>query len=312
VARSLSFCSPCATLKCVGHLHLDKVIARRAMRIKLDSRCWLIATSTLLVLAVASSFCWAGPLLVMPLGDSNTVGTALAPGSYRTRLWQDFGSDPTRVKFLGSQESGPPELGNKLHEGHSGYTIDAAPVGFGGIIPNINGYLGGARTNPDVILLLIGTNDINLNYEVDQAPARLDTLISLISDLSSGLKPNADLIVANIPPIDDAHNEFKTGNDNSANLRAMAFNATIPGIVAAHRAQGERVHFVDINSKLMLSDIADGLHMTPAGYAKVADVFYAAIVSLPEPSCAILCWMAASIFTAKVRRRYRVDCGIRI
>lgn len=268
------------------------------------SRSWLIATSAALVVAATSHCCLAEPLLILPLGDSNTVGTALAPGAYRTRLWQDFGSDPSRVKFLGTQQSGPPELGSQLHEGHSGYTIDAAPVGFGGIIPNINGYLGGARTNPDIILLLIGTNDINLNYEVDQAPARLDTLIGLISDLSTGLKPNADLIVANIPPIDDAHNEFKTGNDNSANMRAIAFNATVPGIVAVHRARGERVHFVDINSMLTISDIADGLHLTPAGYAKMGDAFFVAIVSLPEPSnlVPILVAMGMTIPSVRVRR----------
>jgi lysophospholipase L1-like esterase len=234
------------------------------------------------LLAVAGSPCVAAPLKLLALGDSNTAGTPLAPGAYRTRLWQDFGSDPTKLEFLGSQVSGPPELGDQAHEGHSGFTIAAAPVGFGNLADGLRSYLN-ARINPDFILLMIGTNDVNLNYQVDQAPARLDSLISRISDLSTGLKPNAKLIVASIPPIDDAHNQFRTGLDTMANSRAMVFNAAVPGVVAAHRARGERVFFADINSALTLADIDDGLHPTRAGYDKIGDAFYSAIFALPEP-----------------------------
>jgi lysophospholipase L1-like esterase len=225
----------------------------------------------------------AAPLKVMTIGDSNTVGTANGPGSYRTRLWQNFGSDLTRLDFLGSQQSGPFELPDKQHEGHSGFTIAAAPVGFGGITERLPSILN-SRQFPDIILLMIGTNDMNLNWQVDQAPARLDNLITRISDLSTGLKPNARLIVASIPPIDDARNQFRTGNDFAANLRVMAFNAAIPGIVAAHRARGERVHFADINKALTIADIEDGLHPTPMGFNKIGDAFFASIMTVPEPS----------------------------
>jgi lysophospholipase L1-like esterase len=235
----------------------------------------------LLLIFSAASSNEAAPLVIMPLGDSNTVGTANGPGAYRTRLWQNFGSDPSRMTFTGSQQSGPAELGSKLHEGHSGYTIAAAPVGFGNLTDFIGGYLD-PRKRPDAILLMIGTNDMNLNYQVDQAPARLDFLISRISDLSTGLKPNAKLYVASVPPIDDARNQFRTGSDTMANERVLTFNAAIPGIVAAHRARGERVHFVDVYSELTLADIDDGLHPGAAGYAKIGDAFYRAI-TLPEP-----------------------------
>lgn len=246
----------------------------------------------------SAAWCVAAPLIVMPLGDSNTVGTANAPFAYRTRLWEDFGMDPTRLKFLGSQQSA---LGN--HEGHSGYTIAAAPVGFGNITDHIGSYLG-RRQNPDAVLLMIGTNDMNLNYQVDDAPARLDFLIGRIT----ALKPATKLFVANVPPIDDAHNQFRTGSDTMANQRVIAFNGAIPGIVAAHQARGERVFFVDVYSQLNLSDIEDGLHPTPAGYDKIGDAFYRALVGVPEPGCAALVgivvgWSLASsrIRAAKAR-----------
>ncbi len=259
----------------------------------------LLSPAAIMLHFVCSHSVAAAPLKVLAIGDSNTVGTANSPGAYRTRLWLNFGSDATKLDFLGSQQSGPLELGNKLHEGHSGYTIAPAPVGFGNITDNIGSYLN-VRINPDIILLMIGTNDINLIYEVDLAPAKLDFLIARISDRSTGLKPNAKLIVASIPPIDDAHNQFRTGIDFSANTRVLAFNATIPGIVAIHQARGERVYFADINAALTIADIADGLYPTDAGYNKIGDAFFAALLAVPEPGTNALVTMACGCVLAGV------------
>lgn len=240
----------------------------------------------------------SAPLVVMPVGDSNTVGTANSPGAYRTRLWQNFGSDPTRISFTGTQESGPFELGNKFHEGHSGFTIATAPVGFGGITENIAGYFG-SRRNPDLVLLMIGTNDINLNFEVEQAPARLDHLIGRILEL----RPKVKVLVASVPPINDARNQFRTGNDFMANSRVQAFNAAIPALVAARQANGQNVQFVDVYKTLTIADIEDGLHPTRAGFDKIGDAFYRAIVGVPEPGAALLVLMAGCCMLAFARVR---------
>jgi hypothetical protein len=246
---------------------------------------WRVAlgAEVALVLLLSSDLS-AVPLKVMPLGDSNTSGTYYARGSYRLRLWQDFGSDITRLEFVGSTGYPlPAELGSKFHEGHSGYTIAASPIGYGNITDKIGFYLNSTR-NPDIILMMIGTNDINYNHRVAEAPARLDHLISLISDLSTGLKPTARLIVGSLPPIDDSHNNFRSSpTDYTANARVTAFNAAIPGIVAQHRARGERVYFADLNAKLTVADIFDGLHLTVEGYNKLGDAWYGAITALPEP-----------------------------
>ena len=76
----------------------------------------LMKTSLLILslslLLVATSWAVAKtPLQILPLGDSITEGQEF--GSYRTQLWKDFGSNPSRVKFLGSQSSGPDDLGDR-------------------------------------------------------------------------------------------------------------------------------------------------------------------------------------------------------
>jgi lysophospholipase L1-like esterase len=257
---------------------------------------------------VASSVLWSlistapalgAPIKIMPLGDSITYGAGTATGGYRTELWKDFGSDPNKLVFYGSLEAGPPELGNKHTEGHPGFTIANEPgSGYGNLTDSISGYLN-PRLFPDFILLMIGTNDINRQFEVDQAPAKLDHLISLISDRSTGLKPNAKLIVSNILPIDDAHNQFAwPGADSNRNRDVDIFNATIPGIVAAHRGRGENVFFTDVHRLFSLTDIADGLHPTPAGFDKLGDAWYSAILSVPEPaSCYLILFGSLGIWS---------------
>ena len=260
-------------------------------------RCVRVSIGWLIAALAFAGACEGAPLLVMPVGDSNTVGTANGPGSYRTRLWQNFGSDPTRISFTGTQESGPFELANKAHEGHNGFTIAAAPVGSGNITDNIANYFG-ARRNPDLVLLMLGTNDMNLNFEVEQAPAKLDFLIGRILQL----RPAVKVLVASVPPIDDARNQFRTGNDFLANSRVQAFNAAIPGLVAARQASGQNVHFVDVNKALTIADIDDGLHPTRAGFDKIGDTFYRAIVGVPEPASAALLAVGGAMLGG-VRRR---------
>lgn len=250
-----------------------------------------------LILLALPSIDFAVALKIMPLGDSNTSGTYYARGAYRLQLWKDFGSDINQIEFVGSTGYPlPAELGSKWHEGHSGYTIAAATVGAGNITDNIARWLG-PTMNPDIILMMIGTNDINYQFRVTEAPARLDHLISLISDLNTGLKPNAYLVVASLPPINDAINNFRsTPTDYSANDRVNAFNATLPSIIAQHQALGERVYFADVNSALTTADIFDGLHPTATGYDKIGDAFYRAILTLPIPEpCSWLLMLGAAL-----------------
>src|SRR4051795_3827988 len=115
-----------------------------------------------------------GGVRVMPLGDSITDGFNV-PGGYRIGLWSRMAAAGDTVDFVGSGANGPAALGDHDHEGHSGWKIRDLDA-------NIDGWL---RTQaPRTVLLHIGTNDINGNDDVANAPARLSALIDRIRTLA--------------------------------------------------------------------------------------------------------------------------------
>ncbi|MEV4510027.1 GDSL-type esterase/lipase family protein [Dactylosporangium sp. NPDC049525] len=195
-----------------------------------------------------------GGVRVMPLGDSITDG-AQVPGGYRITLWQRLLADGYKVDFVGSGFNGPAGLGDHDHEGHSGWRIDQLDA-------NIVGWL--QTYTPRTILLHIGTNDINGNYDVANAPARLSALIDKIRATA----PTVELFVAQITPL---------GNP-TLETRVQAFNAAIPGIVAQ---KGPRTHVVDMHAVVAAADLLDGIHPNAAGYTKMGNQWYAALRSVP-------------------------------
>ncbi len=202
---------------------------------------------------------------IMPLGDSITLGwnyypgtSYPAPGGYRTLLWQKLvQQDGKKVDFVGSLSSGPPELADKNHEGHSGERIDQ-------IRASIDTYLSSAQ--PDLVLLAIGTNDVLQNYSLSTAPARLQDLVDRICVQ----RPSVRIVVSTIPP--------RPGLDS----RVTTYNAAIPGVVTTSQGQGCKTTYFNMNSYLVASDIAtsDNTHPTMAGYDKMAEAWYPYVSSL--------------------------------
>ena len=211
---------------------------------------------------------------VLPLGDSITEGCCTAPmGGYRIELFRQAVTDGKNVTFVGSLLNGPATVANRTfpmhHEGHGGFTISG-----GG-----NGPIAGTVTDsaistyhPNIVLLMIGTNDINGNINVANAPMRLGQLIDeIITDA-----PAALVVVATIIPI---------GAPN-ADQRTQAYNAAIPGLVNARASAGKHVVLIDAyaafakdpNYQTTLK--ADGLHPNDAGYAILGQSFYGAIRDL--------------------------------
>ena len=198
-----------------------------------------------------------GGVRVMPLGDSITDGFNV-PGGYRIGLWQRLGAGNYRVDFVGSQFNGPASLGDRDHQGHSGWRIDQ-------IDANVVTWL--RNTTPRTVLLHIGTNDIIQNRDLANAPARLSALVDRITATA----PNADVFVATITPL-----------SNAAQQSAVrTYNAAIPGIVQSKVNAGKRVRFVDMHAALTTADLADGIHPTATGYDKMAATWYSALRSVP-------------------------------
>ena len=193
---------------------------------------------------------------IMPLGDSITLGVN---GGYRNNLYTGLQQNNCGVSYVGTQSDQWTRVADKDHEGHSGFNI-------GNIASNINAWT--SATQPNIVLLMIGTNDTAwwTAENADQIGARHNALIDQIKTA----RPNAWIFVASIPP--QTSNNVPPNNVDRAVL-TQQFNAVIRKNVEARAAAGQRVRFVDVNSVLTTADLYDGIHPTEAAHAKVAQKF---------------------------------------
>jgi len=212
----------------------------------------------------------------MPLGDSITdgVGSSSPGGGYRVELFREAITAMKQLTFVGRNANGPNTLTiggqsrsfPRNHEGYSGYTIDPGG-GRDGISPLVDGAI--TMFKPHIILLMIGTNDVNLSLDLTQAPTRLGTLLDqLIADA-----PNTLIVVAKLTP---------TTNDTT-NGRVRTYNDAIPALVKTRADAGKHVGLVDMyaaftaNSSYKTALMNDELHPNDAGYVLMAQSWYAAI-----------------------------------
>ena len=213
-----------------------------------------------------------GNCLIMPLGDSITfgVGSSGSGGGYRVPLFQTTITNMDTITFVGRQTNGPTTVAGRpfprSHEGYSGYTIDPGG-GRSGISPLVDDAI--SMAHPHIVLLMIGTNDVNIQLDLANAPTRLGNLLDrIITDA-----PNALLVVARITPTQTA----------ATNTRAQTYNNAIPGLVQTRVAAGKHIVMVDMyaaftaNANYMTALMSDDLHPNDAGYMVMAQTWYAAI-----------------------------------
>ncbi|MGH3714744.1 MAG: SGNH/GDSL hydrolase family protein [Micromonosporaceae bacterium] len=201
---------------------------------------------------------------VMPLGDSITWGYTVKYGKpvvvdgYRKDLWVRLRNVGMNVNFVGScprpswdrwKCNGGGTMGDNNHEGHSGYRIDQLSANVG---------RWAATYQPQIVLLMAGTNDIAQNYDLRRAPARLSTMIDRIR----AVRPTAHIFVATIP-------QFR---DPARKSTVDAYNNAIPGVV---KSKDSRVHLVPQHLVgTQAKDFSDHVHPSDCGYAKLSFVWY--------------------------------------
>ena len=207
------------------------------------------------------------PCNIMPVGDSITEGCCTNPGGgYRIELFRQALTNQKNITFVGTLTNGPGTVDGQTfpqrHEGHGGWKI----AQIAGVIDSAI-----SSSKPHIVLLKIGTNDINGNDNIANAPTRLANLIDQICKDA----PNALLVVSAIVP---------TTNDGTNN-NVRAYNTAIKGKAEAAAAAGKHVVFVDnyqaftANSNYKTALMADGLHPNSAGYAVLGGSFYGVISS---------------------------------
>jgi len=252
-------------------------------------------------LAILFIFAWARPAAaviqlgnIMPLGDSITVGlgSPSTPGGYRDPLYTLLTDAGYAFNFVGSQMTNPTPLlssaDQTANEGHAGATIAyTSERGTNDLQDNVADWI--AAADPNYILLMIGTNDVDLAYPTNytdspadpallgEAGGRLATLISTISNPATGLDPSAHLIVASIPQIGIA----------TEDVGVVEYNRAVLADVLAARSLGERVTFLDGYEAVPADDFSDDLHPDAAGYSALAAGWFHAIQSIADPASGI-------------------------
>ncbi|VUC27345.1 unnamed protein product [Clonostachys rosea] len=190
-------------------------------------------------------------LRVLPIGDSITYGAGSTNyNGYRKELYQKLKDHGNAIDFVGSMHSG--DFADTDHEGHRGEVIST--------IQSMS--QDGIYAAPNIVLLHAGTNDINRALDVGKAPDRLKTLIEDIYSHSE----DALVLVAKIIP----------SKNQTAQADLAAYNKAIPNVVASFT--NKHIAVVDMNSALTTADLTDSLHPTDAGYTKMANTWYDAII----------------------------------
>jgi lysophospholipase L1-like esterase len=193
-------------------------------------------------------------LRILPLGASIVWGLQSTDGNgfrYGLRNQLIYGGNP--VNMIGSVQHG--DMVDNDVEGWPGYVITQVAQKAELSIPS----------QPNVVLLHVGTNDMDLNMDVPNAHIRLGVLIDRLFDAIPGVTVIASTLLPNGVPAVQAN--------------VNIYNSNIPGMLKLRQQAGKKLTYVDFSSSwFSTSDLnADGTHPTDAGYQKMAAVWYQGI-----------------------------------
>jgi len=193
-----------------------------------------------------------GKVRFVAFGDSLTEGVVSAPVTLR--LVQIPYAYPAKLQdALRARYKNQPEI-VVANEGRAG---ESAVDGRGRLIDALR------ASNPEVLILMEGANDLLVYHHrgVSRAVGGVEDMIK--EARSRGVL----VIVASLPP------------QRAGALRAEG-EPYLPELNAQLRktAAEEGAGFVDVNAQMDVSFVGqDGLHLTEAGYAKLAEIFAGAI-----------------------------------
>ena len=223
---------------------------------------------------------------IMPLGDSITYGMA-DEGGYRKYLSYFLKQKGyNNVDLVGPEGkdsatfsyNGQNVIYDDNHAGYSGYTITNLAGGWMGQLHGIletmqsGDYI--KKYSPDIILLQIGTNDVNNGY-LDGSENRLHQLLDYLRE---NMPSDGKIFLTTIPDLGSSG----WGN-SSKNADIAKYNELIRKVADDYSSRN--VIFADIHSVIDASkDLADGVHPNASGYEKMGRYWLEQIEScLSEP-----------------------------
>lgn len=200
---------------------------------------------------------------ILSIGDSITEGISTSK-SYRFRLTNQLDNTACNYEMVGSQTTNRDGSFVSKHEGYSGHGIEhflnslAQNPGIDSIINT---------EQPDVVLIHLGSNDMNRNQGVDATAVELQLLINRIWAIKSDIQ----IYVANVIPWFGSSNINPTiGAD--VNSLGPAFRTVVDNI------NSNQLHIVNVkNGYLPGFMINDGIHPNDLGDDFIANAFLARI-----------------------------------
>ncbi len=202
-----------------------------------------------------------GVLRIWPMGDSTTEGPE---GGYRNDLYRQLRKNGIKIDFIGTLYDDSAKIDDRQHEGHPGFTIANADE-------NVDAWLKKLPA-PDVILIMLGTNDFAWWTNVSVLDHYGD-LNKLLDHLMKKL-PHAIIVVATIPPQSPALIE-DVKRDRA--VMAREFNDMLRKVLPNHAAFGKRLFLADVGAKLGVGELADGIHPKVSAQKKIASVWTATL-----------------------------------
>jgi lysophospholipase L1-like esterase len=209
---------------------------------------------------------------IMPMGDSITMGWAtvatFAQGGYRCPLYSLLSHGGVTFTYKGNSAALEPGIVTAcpdVHwEGHGGYDV-AGIQRFADADGSVRAY------QPDIVLLLAGTNDVAQS----ETSAISGQLTNLLRDIYAQ-NPYAWVIVSTIPPMNP--------KASAAISSVASWAPQIPRantLIKAAAAQFPRTTLIDYYSATIGNVGAnigtDGIHPSVTGYGILANLWYNAI-----------------------------------
>jgi lysophospholipase L1-like esterase len=241
-------------------------------------KCRAAIVSLALLTWVSCAVAQAQVVKILPLGDSLTRGNndidypnGDIPGGYRRLLGIRLTDAECSHDFLGSRSDNAAPGMDPDHDGFPGWRTDQVQAVLSSLL----------STQPDTVLLMLGTNDIMQAVPIATAAMNLGNIIEQIN----GTLPACRIYVATIPPVSGTVN-WNGQTPAQMNANANSYNTLVRGLVQQHAALGRKVTLVDMNALITLEDPdplknffqpGDGIHPGQAGYDQLAELWFAAI-----------------------------------